>query len=56
MSRTVSVKFQPSTIERITAGAATITLHERPREIRNRAAVSVRVFRSNRPSRYSYAV
>ena len=40
-------------IDRITAGAATMTPHDMPREQRNRMLVSVRVFTSNRRSRYS---
>ena len=53
MASTVSVRFQPRTIERMTAGAAMMTPHAEPRESRNSALVSVRVFTSKRRSRYS---
>ena len=53
MSSTVSVRFQPMMIERITAGAEMIVPHDNPRDSRNSALVSVRVFTSKRRSRYS---
>ncbi len=56
MPRIVKVGFQPSTIERITAGAAMITPHDSARDRRNSRLASVRVRASKRRSRYSYAV
>jgi hypothetical protein len=46
----------PNTAANTTAGAARIVLHDSAREMRNRNAVSVRVFASKRRSRNSYAV
>ena len=56
MPRIVSVRFQPSTIERMTAGAAMMTPHDSARDSRNSRLASVRVRESKRRSRYSYAV
>ncbi len=56
MSATLSQMFQPNTAEKTTAGAAMIVPHDRPRDNRNRNAVSERVLASKRRSRYSYAV
>ena len=49
----VSVTFQPRITDNTTAGAATITLQDRPRDSRKRRLVSARVFGSKRRSRYS---
>ena len=56
ITRIVAAKFQPRTIERMIDGAAMTMPHESARCIRNVNAASVRVFRSKRFSRYSYAV
>ncbi len=49
--------FQPSTIDRMIAGAAMMTPHDSAALRQERcSAASVRVFRSKRRSRYSYAV
>ena len=52
----VTVTFQPRITDSTTAGAATIAPHDMPRDSRNRKLVNMRVFRSKRRSRYSYAV
>ena len=56
MSRDVAVTFHPRTSDSTTAGADTTAPHDIPREIRKSRLVKVRVFASNRCSRYSYAV
>jgi hypothetical protein len=52
----VAVKFQPSTSDSTTAGAETTAPTDIPRDNRNSRLVKLRVFPSNRRSRYSYAV
>ena len=56
MTRTVSRTSQPRITERISDGAKIVRPAARPRWIRNRNAARVRVLRSKRVSRYSYAV
>ena len=53
MARLVSGRLHPSTMERMTAGAAMTTPAPRPRESRNSRLVSARVRASKRRSRYS---
>ena len=56
MASTVSGRLQPSTMDRMTAGAAMITPALRPRDIKKSRLASARVRASKRRSRYSYAV
>src|SRR5260221_6151764 len=52
MTATDHESGQPKMAENTTAGAASMVLHDRPPESRNRNAARERVFASNRRSRY----
>ena len=56
MMKIVTTSSQPSTMDRMTEGAAMMTPTPSPRDTRKKKLVSVRVFASKRCSRYSYAV
>ena len=49
-------KSQPNTADKIIAGAKMVIPAANPRCTKNKIAAKVLVFKSNRPSKYSYAV